>query len=76
MRRVAQLADLITGGTDPFDCPDGDCPPGHRVDDAEFDHGTDRARREDAKADGQLTGEEVAAFRQVLKVPARVRGLR
>ncbi|MCH8522297.1 DnaJ family molecular chaperone [Glycocaulis sp.] len=64
-----KLADLITGGTDPFDCPDGDCPPGHRVDDAEFAMALIGLGAKMAKADGQVTGEEVAAFRQVLKAP-------
>ena len=31
-----KLTDRITGPNDPFDCPEGDCEPGHPVDDAEF----------------------------------------
>lgn len=65
-----KLADLITGAADPFDCPDADCPPGHRVDDAEFAMALIGLGAKMAKADGQVTGEEVAAFRQVLRAPA------
>lgn len=64
-----KLAELITGPSDPFDCPDGDCPPGHRVDDAEFAMALIGLGAKMAKADGAVTADEVAAFRQVLRAP-------
>jgi len=50
-----RLADLITGPRDPFDCPDGDCPPGRPVNDAEFAMALIGLGAKMAKADGEVT---------------------
>lgn len=65
-----KLAELITGPADPFACPEGDCPPGHRVDDAEFAMALIGLGAKMAKADGEVTHDEIAAFRQVLRAPS------
>ncbi len=64
-----KLAGLITGPRDPFDCPDGDCPPGRPVDDAEFAMALIGLGAKMAKADGEVTRDEVRAFAQVFRAP-------
>lgn len=65
-----RLADLITGPRDPFDCEGEDCPPGHRVDDADFAMALIGLGAKMAKADGHVTRDEIAAFAQVFRAPA------
>lgn len=64
-----RLADLITGPRDPFDCEDEDCPPGRRVDDADFAMALIGLGAKMAKADGEVTRDEVMAFAQVFRAP-------
>mgnify|MGYP001556051087 CR=1 FL=1 len=64
-----RIAELITGPRDPFDCEGEDCPPGHRVDDADFAMALIGLGAKMAKADGQVTRDEVAAFAQVFRAP-------
>ncbi|MEO1039709.1 MAG: DnaJ family molecular chaperone [Pseudomonadota bacterium] len=66
----SKLADLIAGRPDPFDCEEDDCGPGRRVDDAEFAMALIGLGAKMARADGQVTDDEVAAFRQVFRSPA------
>jgi len=65
-----KLAALLTGSQDPFDCAEEDCPPGRRVDDAEFAMALIGLGAKMAKADGEVSREEVAAFAQVFRAPA------
>lgn len=64
-----KLTDLVTGTADPFDeaCPD--CPPGTRVDDADFAMALIGLGAKMAKADGEVTRSEVRAFAQVFRAP-------
>lgn len=64
-----KLAALLTGSPDPFDCAEEDCPPGRRVDDAEFAMALIGLGAKMAKADGEVTAEETAAFAQVFRAP-------
>jgi len=64
-----RLAELIAGPRDPFDCPDGDCPPGRPVNDAEFAMALIGLGAKMAKADGEVTRNEVRAFSQVFHAP-------
>ena len=64
-----RLAELITGPRDPFDCEGEDCAPGRRVDDAEFAMALIGLGAKMARADGRVTGEEIAAFQQVFSAP-------
>lgn len=65
-----KLADRITGSPDPFECPDGDCLPGHPVDDADFAMALIGLGAKMAKADGEVTRSEVKAFSTVFRAPA------
>lgn len=64
-----RLADFITGTRDPFECRGEDCPPGHKVDDAEFAMALIGLGAKMAKADGVVTRDEVRAFAQVFRAP-------
>ena len=64
-----RIAELVTGPRDPFDCEDDDCPPGRRVDDADFAMALIGLGAKMAKADGEVTRDEVAAFAQVFRAP-------
>ena len=64
-----KLAALITGPSDPFDCDTEDCPPGRRVDDADYAMALIGLGAKMAKADGEVTRDEVAAFAQVFRAP-------
>lgn len=64
-----KLADLVMGSRDPFDCDTEDCPPGRRVDDADYAMALIGLGAKMAKADGEVTGDEVAAFTQVFRAP-------
>lgn len=64
-----RLADLIMGPRDPFDSEDEDCPPGRRVDDADYAMALIGLGAKMAKADGEVTTDEVAAFAQVFRAP-------
>lgn len=64
-----RLTALITGSRDPFACEGEDCPPGRRVDDAEFAMALIGLGAKMAKADGQVTRDEVRAFAQVFRPP-------
>ena len=64
-----RIAELVTGPRDPFDCEDDDCPPGRRVDDADFAMALIGLGAKMAKADGEVTRDEVAAFAQVFHAP-------
>jgi DnaJ like chaperone protein len=64
-----KLAALLTGSQDPFDCADEDCPPGRRVDDAEFAMALIGLGAKMAKADGEVSRQEVDAFAQVFRAP-------
>jgi len=64
-----KLTDFISGQPDPFDCEGEDCGPGHRVDDADFAIALIGLGAKMAKADGVVTRNEIAAFRQVFKAP-------
>jgi DnaJ like chaperone protein len=63
------LMDLITGRPDPFDCEGPDCQPGHRVDDADYAMALIGLGAKMAKADGEVTRDEIAAFAQVFRAP-------
>ncbi len=65
-----KLADVITGARDPFECEDENCPPDHRVDDAEFAMALIGLGAKMAKADGVVTHDEIKAFAQVFRAPA------
>jgi len=65
-----KLGDLLTGPRDPFDCEGEDCPPGHRVDDAEFAMALIGLGAKMARADGAVTREEIHAFAQVFRAPS------
>ena len=64
-----RLADLIMGARDPFESEDEDCPPGRRVDDADYAMALIGLGAKMAKADGHVTTDEVAAFAQVFRAP-------
>lgn len=64
-----KLADLIMGPRDPFDCDGEDCPPGRRVDDADYAMALIGLGAKMAKADGEVTRDEVTAFAQVFRAP-------
>lgn len=64
-----KLTDLFSGPSDPFDCEGEDCGPGHRVDDADFAMALIGLGAKMAKADGFVTSDEVAAFREVFRPP-------
>ncbi|XBQ14939.1 MAG: molecular chaperone DjiA [Oceanicaulis sp.] len=64
-----KLADLVMGSRDPFDCDTEDCPPGRRVDDADYAMALIGLGAKMAKADGEVTRDEVAAFAQVFRAP-------
>jgi len=64
-----KLADFITGARDPFECQGEDCPPGRRVDDAEFAMALIGLGAKMAKADGVVTRDELQAFAQVFRAP-------
>lgn len=64
-----KLTDFISGQPDPYDCEGEDCGPGHRVDDADFAIALIGLGAKMAKADGVVTRNEIAAFRQVFKAP-------
>ena len=64
-----RLTDLITGASDPFAAEDADFPPGHRVDDADFAMALIGLGAKMAKADGQVTRDELTAFAQVFRAP-------
>jgi DnaJ like chaperone protein len=64
-----RLAELITGTPDPFGGEDEDFPPGHRVNDADFAMALIGLGAKMAKADGEVTRDEVAAFAQVFQAP-------
>ncbi len=63
------LRELITGRPDPFDCEGEDCLPGHRVEDADYAMALIGLGAKMAKADGEVTRDEVAAFAQVFRAP-------
>jgi DnaJ like chaperone protein len=63
------LVELITGRPDPFDCEGEDCSPGHRVEDADYAMALIGLGAKMAKADGEVTRDEVAAFAQVFRAP-------
>ena len=65
----SRLTELITGPSDPFACEGEDCPPGRRVDDADFAMALIGLGAKMAKADGEVTRSEVAAFTQVFRAP-------
>ena len=66
----SKLTDLIAGRADPFDeAHDEDCAPGRRVDDAEFAMALIGLGAKMARADGFVTDDEIAAFRQVFRAP-------
>ncbi|MAL08564.1 MAG: molecular chaperone DjlA [Maricaulis sp.] len=65
-----KLTQLIAGRPDPFDLEVPDYGPGHRVDNAEFAMALIALGAKIAKADGVVTTDEVAAFRQVFRAPA------
>ena len=64
-----KLTDFISGQPDPYECEGDDCGPGHRVDDADFAIALIGLGAKMAKADGVVTRNEIAAFRQVFKAP-------
>ncbi|MFW5660051.1 MAG: TerB family tellurite resistance protein [Oceanicaulis sp.] len=64
-----RLADLIAGPRDPFDCEGEDCPPGRRVDDADYAMALIGLGAKMARADGEVTRDEVQAFAQVFRAP-------
>jgi DnaJ like chaperone protein len=64
-----RFADLISGPRDPFDCETEDCPPGRRVDDADYAMALIGLGAKMAKADGHVTRDEIAAFAQVFRAP-------
>lgn len=64
-----RLTDMITGPRDPFACEGEDCPPGHRVDDADFAMALIGLGAKLAKADGEVTRTEVTAFAQIFRAP-------
>ncbi len=63
------LMDLVTGGSQSFDCEGEDCLPGHRVDDADYAMALIGLGAKMAKADGEVTRDEIAAFAQVFRAP-------
>jgi DnaJ like chaperone protein len=63
------LLDLITGQPDAFECEGEDCLPGHRVEDADYAMALIGLGAKMAKADGEVTRDEIAAFAQVFKAP-------
>ena len=66
-----RLAELITGTLDPFgDAGEEDLPPGRKVRDADFAMALIGLGAKMAKADGEVTRDEIAAFTQVFRAPA------
>ncbi len=63
------LMELVTGGSQSFDCDGEDCLPGHRVEDADYAMALIGLGAKMAKADGEVTRDEVAAFAQVFRAP-------
>ena len=63
------LKELITGRPDAFDCEGEDCLPGHRVEDADYAMALIGLGAKMAKADGEVTRDEIAAFAQVFRAP-------
>ncbi|MCW5725096.1 MAG: molecular chaperone DjiA [Maricaulaceae bacterium] len=64
-----KLTERLTGRGDPFERICADCPPGVRVDDADFAMALIALGAKMAKADGVVTKDEVAAFKQVFQTP-------
>lgn len=64
-----KLTHFIAGRPDPFDCEIEECGPGRRVDHADFAMALIGLGAKMAKADGVVTTDEIAAFRQVFRAP-------
>lgn len=64
-----KIAALFAGPDDPFACEGEDCAPGRRVDDADYAMALIGLGAKMAKADGEVTRDELAAFSQVFRAP-------